>query len=100
MELKLGLVHDFIRDQYYFLLQHLGLWLPSSGSPHGSRWPQELHQKAKKRDSSAESTLLKIFLATIQHSLTFAEMQSYDHTCVQGLLGNAIFFISNSNVSN
>ena len=41
MEVRRGLVYDFIRDQNNcFLLQHLGSWLPSLKLPYGSRCPR------------------------------------------------------------
>lgn len=70
-------------------LESTGSWFPSSRSPHSSRWPQELHQKAQKGDSSAESTLFQLFCSGYP---AFAGTQSHDYTCVQGQLGNAIHY--------
>ena len=59
MEVRRGLVYDFIRDQNNcFLLQHLGSWLPSSKLPYGSRCPRGPHWMVR-GGASAESALLR-----------------------------------------
>ena len=59
MEVRQGLVYDFIRDQNNgFLLQHLGSWLPSSKLPYGLRCPRGPHWMVR-GGASAESALLR-----------------------------------------
>ena len=68
----LGLVYDFISGQNdYFLLQHLGSWLPSSRLLYGSRCPQGPHWVVR-GGSSTESALLHFTAAITQHFPLFS----------------------------
>ena len=72
MEVRRGLVYDFIRDQNNcFLLQHLGSWLPSSKLPYGLRCPRGPHWMVR-GGASAESALLHFTAAVTQHFPLFS----------------------------
>lgn len=92
MEVRRGLVYDFIRDQNdCFLLQHLGSWLPSSKLPHGSRCHRGPHWMVR-GGASTQSALLHFTAAVAQHFPLFSVTQTLGHTCVQGHLGNTLLY--------
>lgn len=95
IEVKLGLVYDFIRNQNYYNTTFYFSILACGFHPQGYLMVQDTGTAEEGKMGEGGTVLLNqlsLSFPATPHSLSFAGTHSHDHTCVQGQLENTIFY--------